>query len=119
MFARHALLPVLLLALLIPARADPAMPGMMGMPARMAGSPAAPCGSGTVIGIDASIGRLVIRHDELERLGMPAMTTAFRVHDRSLLKDVKVGDRVGFVVVPSDDGLVVTALTSSGTRTLY
>jgi Cu/Ag efflux protein CusF len=84
---------------------------MSGMMAMSAGSPTAPCGQGTVVRVDASIGRVVIRHDEMESLGMPAMTTAFRVHDRSLLQDLHAGERIEFRVVPSDDGLIVTALT--------
>lgn len=113
MSARHAILPVVLLVLLAPARADSLMPGMTGMPARAVGEQAAPWAKGTVLRIDAHIGRLVIQHDALAALDMPAMTTAFRLRDPSLLTGLKVGDRIGFRVVPSDNGLIVTALTKN------
>lgn len=113
MSARHAILPVVLLILLEPARAESLMQGMTGMPARAAGEQAAPWCKGTVLRIDASIGRLVIQHDALTALDMPAMTTAFRLRNPSLLNGLKVGDRIGFRVAPSDTGLVVTALTKN------
>jgi Cu(I)/Ag(I) efflux system protein CusF len=108
--ARHALPLILLFLIGAPVRADSMMPEMMAMHARMAASRPAPCGVGTVLRVDVPIGRLIIRHRELDGLGMPAMTTAFKVRDKSLMKGIKAGDQVGFQVEPSEDGLVVTAL---------
>ena len=103
MSARHALTLILLFLIIAPVRANPMMP-------HMAASNAAPSGNGTVLGIDIPQGRLIIHHQELKSLGMPAMTTVFKVRDRSLMKDIEVGDRVGFRAQLVEDGLVVTSL---------
>ncbi|MBD3812660.1 MAG: copper-binding protein [Betaproteobacteria bacterium] len=110
MSARNVLLSFLLLVFLVPAQADFRATGMMGRVTRTTAYRAASCGVGTVVQIDASVGRLVIRHDEMTRLDLPAMTTAFKVRDRSLLHGLQVGERIGFRVVPADDGLFVTGL---------
>lgn len=116
MSARHAFMSFLLLSFLVPAQADFRMMGMMSRATQTTAYRAASCGVGTVVQIDASVGRLVIRHDEMARLDLPTMTTAFKVRDRSLLNGLQVGERIGFRVEPADDGLFVTALTLNECR---
>ncbi|SOZ19380.1 conserved exported hypothetical protein [Cupriavidus taiwanensis] len=44
--------------------------------------------------IDASAGKVTLRHGPIENLGMSAMTMAFPVKDRASLKNFKEGDSV-------------------------
>ena len=44
--------------------------------------------------IDASAGKVTLRHGPIENLGMSAMTMAFPVKDRDSLKNFKEGDSV-------------------------
>ncbi|SPA52459.1 copper-binding protein [Cupriavidus taiwanensis] len=44
--------------------------------------------------IDASTGKVTLRHGPIENLGMSAMTMAFPVKDRAALKNFKEGDPV-------------------------
>ncbi|MDE2599038.1 MAG: copper-binding protein [Rhodocyclaceae bacterium] len=53
--------------------------------------------NGEIKKIDPASGMLTIKHGPLKNLGMPGMTMAFNVKDSSMLKQVKVGDKVNFV----------------------
>ncbi|MFS8931489.1 copper-binding protein [Cupriavidus taiwanensis] len=44
--------------------------------------------------IDASAGKVTLKHGPIENLGMSAMTMAFPVKDRASLKNFKEGDAV-------------------------
>ncbi|SOY61095.1 copper-binding protein [Cupriavidus taiwanensis] len=44
--------------------------------------------------IDASAGKVTLKHGPIENLGMSAMTMAFPVKDRASLKNFKEGDSV-------------------------
>lgn len=44
--------------------------------------------------IDASRGRITLRHDDIPNLDMPGMTMIFNVADPALLERVKPGDAV-------------------------
>jgi len=55
-------------------------------------------------------GKVKIRHGEIERLGMPAMTMMFKVSDAAMLKNLEKGQRVGFSVDNSSGGFVLTHL---------
>ena len=54
-------------------------------------------GEGEVRRIDASAGKVTLRHGPLEGLEMPAMTMVFRVEDPTMLERLKEGDRIRFV----------------------
>ena len=54
-------------------------------------------GEGEVRKVDASAGKVTLRHGPLEGFDMPAMTMVFRVEDRSMLEKLKQGDRIRFV----------------------
>ncbi|NUT16460.1 MAG: hypothetical protein HOQ33_18400 [Cupriavidus sp.] len=53
--------------------------------------------------IDASAGKVTLKHGPIEKLGMSAMTMAFPVRDRASLKNFKEGDAV-FVTFDTVDG---------------
>lgn len=44
--------------------------------------------------IDPKAGKVTLKHEAIENLGMDAMTMAFPVKDRAVLKNFKVGDTV-------------------------
>jgi Cu/Ag efflux protein CusF len=52
---------------------------------------------GQVTKIDASAGKLTIKHGPLKKLGMDeGMTMVFRAQDPAMLKAVKAGDKIKF-----------------------
>jgi Cu/Ag efflux protein CusF len=53
--------------------------------------------AGEVRKVDKEAGKITIRHEALENLGMPAMTMVFRAADPKFLDQVKQGDQVRFV----------------------
>jgi len=55
-------------------------------------------------------GWIEINHEEIKDL-MPAMEMEFWVKSRDILDNVKVGDRVDFVVVETGKGEYVTQIT--------
>jgi len=67
---------------------------------------------GEVKKIDETAGKITLRHGPIPSLGMdePTMTMVFHVKDPSLLKQVKVGDKVRFEVGEDGEGLAVTRL---------
>lgn len=60
-------------------------------------SAAAEMAEGEVKKIDATAGRITLKHGPLNNLGMPGMTMVFGVKDKAMLKKVKLGDQVNFV----------------------
>jgi Cu/Ag efflux protein CusF len=63
---------------------------------------------GEVQGIDKASGRITLKHDTIEALGLRATTTDYSVKDGALLEHVKVGDRVRFNAVMQGRSLLVT-----------
>jgi len=53
--------------------------------------------AGLVRKVDKAAGKVTIRHEPLENLGMPKMTMVFRVRDPAMLERLKEGDRILFV----------------------
>jgi len=68
---------------------------------------------GEVKKVDASAGKLTIKHGPLENLGMGAMTMVFRVKDPAMLQQVAVGDKIDFVAENVNGALTVTKLQKS------
>jgi Cu/Ag efflux protein CusF len=66
-------------------------------------------GRGVVTIINLKEGWVEIKHEEIKDL-MPAMTMEFWARNRSLLKRVRVGDKVDFVVVEDRKGQFITKL---------
>jgi Cu/Ag efflux protein CusF len=65
---------------------------------------------GEVRKIDPEAGKLTLRHGRIDTLDMPGMTMVFRVADRSLLADLKEGDKVRFAAERSGGALTVTRI---------
>ncbi len=72
--------------------------GMASMPmaASMPAVAGIPLVNGEVRKLDVATGHIVLRHDEIPNLAMPAMTMGYGVTDKKLLAGLKVGDKVRF-----------------------
>lgn len=46
--------------------------------------------------VDASAGKITLKHGEIKNLDMPPMSMVFQVKDPALLNQVKAGDKVKF-----------------------
>jgi hypothetical protein len=57
---------------------------------------ALPTVEGEVRKVDASTGKISLRHGEIKNLDMPPMSMVFQVKDPALLNKVKAGDKVRF-----------------------
>lgn len=66
-------------------------------------------GTGVVAKVNRSEGWVEINHEEIKDL-MPAMQMEFNVKDKSLLNDVKPGDKVNFTIVETEKGEWLTAI---------
>ena len=58
--------------------------------------------------LDVTNGKVTIKHGDILHMDMPGMTMVFTVKDKSLLSQVKPGDKVKFMVVNEGGKLVVT-----------
>lgn len=76
----------------------------------MHSSPAGHVGVGLVRSIDAKSRVLIIAHQAIAGMGMPAMTMPFRVDDAVAISSVKAGDTVAFVLTSNAQGTVITSL---------
>ena len=65
---------------------------------------------GEVRRIDLAAGKVTLKHGEIPNLDMPPMTMVFLVKDPSLLKGLKVGDRVQFNAEQLNGAYTVTHL---------
>ena len=67
--------------------------------------------TGEVKKVDESAGKITLKHGAAKSLGMDEpMTMVYRVKDASLLKSVKVGDKVQFEAEQADAGYTVTKI---------
>jgi len=53
-------------------------------------------GTGVITELDAKAGAVTIKHGPIAGLGWPAMTMNFKATPPALLKDLKVGQKIGF-----------------------
>ena len=105
------LMSLALTSILIPA-ASAATSGATTAPAN-ASTPAAKSDAlseGVVRKIDASTGKITLKHGPLANLNMPAMTMVFKVQSPDMLQSVKVGDTVKFRVENLKGAYVVTVI---------
>ena len=67
---------------------------------------------GEVKKIDAGAGKITLKHGPIKSLDMDedGMTMVFRVQDPSMLKQVKVGDKVQFEAERATAGITITKL---------
>lgn len=63
---------------------------------------------GVVNKVDAKGQKVIIKHEDLKNLDMPAMTMVFRVKDAALLEKLKQGKSIEFVAERVDGKLTVT-----------
>ena len=81
----------LLLALALPVHAQHNHHG-----AAAPATTAAPLSDGLVKKVDKAAGEVVIQHGQLDSIGMPPMTMAFGVADKTWLDRLKPGDKIRF-----------------------
>lgn len=65
---------------------------------------------GEVRKVDKDARKITLRHAEIKKLDMPAMTMVFPVKEPTLLDKVKAGDKVKFKVDTVGGALTVTEL---------
>lgn len=68
---------------------------------------------GEVRKVDKDAGKITIRHEALENLGMPAMTMVFRAADPKFLDAVKEGDKVSFIADKVNGQFTVTNIEAA------
>jgi Cu(I)/Ag(I) efflux system protein CusF len=92
------LVTILALTVAATAAAQPAAKSMSDMKGMSMPASAAKTGKGTgvITEIDPKGGALTIKHEAIKTLGWPAMTMSFRAAPASLLKGLKVGQKIGF-----------------------
>lgn len=67
--------------------------------------------AGTVTKIDASAGKITLKHGPIKKLDMDeAMTMVFRAADPAMLKAIKAGDKVKFDADNVNGQLTVTKI---------
>ena len=86
--------------------------GMQGMPM----GKGMPCanqaaqGTGTIEAIDTAKGTVTIKHQAITSIHWPAMTMTFKADPPSLLKNIKIGEKVDFTLHPAGMNSTVTAI---------
>ena len=68
-------------------------------------------GTGVIRAIDAAEGTVTIQHQAIASIHWPAMTMTFKADPSSLLKGIKVGEKVTFTLHPDGMHSRVTAIT--------
>ena len=86
---------------------SPVMIGPPGYPPPVLGKPYP--GTGVVTTVNMKEGWISIEHEDIKDL-MPAMAMEFWVRDTSIMKGVRVGDRIDFVVVEDSKGQYLTEI---------
>ena len=95
-------------ACLVPGHFEAGMVGKI----QVAGTTSADSGQGMTLGVvkkvDKGAGKVTIRHEPIENLGMPKMTMVFRVKDPAMLDRLKEGDEIRFVADKVNGAFTVT-----------
>ena len=63
---------------------------------------------GEVKKVDLEAGKVTIKHGHIMHMDMPGMTMVFTAKDKALLDQVKVGDKIRFMVSHEDGKMLVT-----------
>ena len=66
--------------------------------------------NGEVRKVDKDAAKVTIKHGELKSLDMPPMTMVFQVKDKTLLDQVKAGDKIRFKAVNEGGKFIVTEI---------
>lgn len=67
-------------------------------------------GEGVITALNAKTGMVTIHHGPIAALKWPAMTMAFKANPPSLLKGVKVGQKVQFTLMQMGGATTLTAI---------
>lgn len=70
-------------------------------------------GVGTVTAVDAKAGTLTISHDPIAALQWPAMTMSLKANPASLLRGIRVGQKIRFTVTTGGAAPEVTAIQAN------
>ncbi len=65
---------------------------------------------GEVKKIDQSAGKITLKHGPITNLDMDAMTMVFRVKEPSMLKEVKVGEKIKFTADRVNGAITITSI---------
>jgi Cu(I)/Ag(I) efflux system periplasmic protein CusF len=60
--------------------------------------------------VDVDASKITLKHAEIKRLDMPAMTMVFVVKDKAMLEKLKAGDKVKFRAINDAGRYTVTAI---------
>lgn len=63
---------------------------------------------GEVRKVDQAAGKVTIKHGDIKHLDMPGMTMVFTAKDKSVLNNVKTGDKIKFMAITEGGKLFVT-----------
>jgi Cu(I)/Ag(I) efflux system periplasmic protein CusF len=66
--------------------------------------------AGEVRKVDKDARKITLRHSEIKKLDMPAMTMVFQVKDPALLDKVKAGDKVKFKAEGAGGAFTITEI---------
>lgn len=80
--------------------------GAVAMP--MTGSAQSATGAGEVRKIDLENRKVTLKHEAMKDMGMPAMTMVYPVADASVLRNIKVGDKVRFRAATAGGNTTIT-----------
>jgi Cu/Ag efflux protein CusF len=75
---------------------------------------ALPMVAGEIRKVDASTGKITIKHEEIPNFGIPAMTMLFKAGDPAMLEQFKAGDKVRFAIDKVDGALTIVSLELVG-----
>lgn len=65
---------------------------------------------GVVEKIDPEKGRVTLKHERINSIGMEAMVMPFTVTDKAMLRPFKPGDKVRFTVTTANGHLAINAM---------
>ena len=63
--------------------------------------------------VDKDASKITLKHGELKNLEMPAMTMVFQVKDKSMLDQVKAGDKVRFTADKVGGAFTITHIEAA------
>jgi Cu/Ag efflux protein CusF len=83
---------------------------MKGMKTNKKATTAAHQGVGVIKEINAATGVVTLDHGPITSLNWPAMTMGFKVKDKTLLDNIKPGNKVDFTLVQAGKDYVITSI---------
>jgi Cu(I)/Ag(I) efflux system protein CusF len=70
-------------------------------------------GAGEVRKIDVENRKVTLKHDAMKEMGMPAMTMVYPVADASVLRNIKVGEKVRFRAASAGGKTTITEMQAA------